>query len=294
MSKPTVVVVVNPTARRMTEEKADTLRRYFRQKSDLVDFVISERAGDITAAARRVSADRSLDLLVVAGGDGTLNEAINGISCPGPRIGYIPAGTSNVIRFELGIPFDILSAARIALSGRPVKVRPGIAGDRKFILMAGIGIDADIVRRVSGELKSSLGKAEYIRTGLKRIYRYSLPPLRVTVDGERVGYFWWAVIARSGYYAGNLRLVREATLDRDDLVAYLFKEGGRIPYLRYSVKTILGLPFSERDVLKVRSGSFTLESDGMVPYQVDGDYVGYLPLDVRLSQEWITIIAPQS
>ncbi len=292
MKKPSVVVAINPAARRMNREKADKLYRFFQENSKLIDFVVSKKAGDITIAAKRASGDSSVELFVVAGGDGTLNEAINGISCPGPKIGYVPGGTSNVIRFELGIPGDIISASMVALGGRAKRVRPGVAGGRKFLLMAGIGIDADIVRSVSGELKSHLGKAEYIRTGLSRIFHYSLPPVSVEVEGETMGDFSWAVIARSSYYAGKLRLVREATLDRDTLVAYLFRERGALPYLRYSLKTIFGVPFGKRDAVKVESESFILKSTGPVPYQVDGDFVGHLPLDVCMSEEWIEINTP--
>jgi YegS/Rv2252/BmrU family lipid kinase len=292
VKKPSVVVAINPAARRMNKEKADKLYRFFQENSKLVDFVVSKKAGDITTAAKRASGDSSVELFVVAGGDGTLNEAINGISCPGPKIGYVPGGTSNVIRFELGISGDIYRAAGTALWGKSKKIRPGVANGRKFMLMTGIGIDADIVHSVSGELKSYLGKAEYIRTGLKRLFHYSLPAVSVEVEGENVGDFFWAVISRSSYYAGKLRLVREATLDRDTLVAYLFREGGALPYLRYSLKTIFGVPFGKRDAVKVESDSFILKSTGPVPYQVDGDFVGHLPLDVCMSEDWIEINTP--
>jgi YegS/Rv2252/BmrU family lipid kinase len=292
MRKPSVVVAINPAARRMTKEKSDGLFRFFKENSDLREFFISEKAGDITTVAEKVSKDDSVELFIVAGGDGTMNEAINGISRPETKIGYIPGGTSNVIRFELGISKDIYEAGRTALWGKPKKVRPGIANGRKFLLMTGVGIDADIVQAVSGKLKSFLGKAEYVRTGLMRIVQSSLPPIRVKVEGESIGDFSWVVVSRSSYYAGRLRMVREATLDLEELVAYLYKKGGPLPYLKYSIKTLIGIPFNERDVVKARAGSLSLESSGPVPFQVDGDYAGILPLDVGLSDDVIEINTP--
>ncbi len=289
MRKPSVVVAVNPAARRMNREKTDALFRFFRENSDLREFYISEKEGDIRSVADRVSKEGSAELFIVAGGDGTMNEAVNGISCPGPKIGYIPGGTSNVIRFELGISVNIYEDGKTALWGKPKKVRPGIAGQRKFLLMVGVGIDADIVKAVSGELKSFLGKAEYVRTGLMRIARACIPPISVKRDGDDVGDFRWVVVSRSSFYAGKLRLVREASFDLDELVAYLYRRGGILPYLGYSVKTLVGIPFSGRDIVKARGAAFSLTSGGAVPFQVDGDYAGVLPLDVRLSDDWVEI-----
>jgi len=289
VKKKRVILAVNPAAKRVTGKKVEIISVCLGRRADLVDVLYSEKRGDITRIAREVSTRRLADLLVVFGGDGTLNEAVNGLSGDSVHLGFIPGGTSNVICHELNIPGNIERACEVALEGIPQKIRPGLAGGRRFLLMVGVGVDAEIVKSIDTERKKLLGKGEYILTGLKTFLRGRQIPFRVHVEGASLGPFVWGVFARSAFYAGSFRVVREADLREKILWAYLFRKGGRVKFMEYSLRTILGLPYSERDSLKLRGAGFTVSSEVPVPYQVDGDYAGETPVAISLDESPIVI-----
>ena len=163
-----LLLIVNPTAGRRRRGLVEAVAAGVRRDGWSVDIVETKAAGD----ARQLAATcdgRRYGVIAVAGGDGTINEVINGLAGRGddaPAVGIVPLGTANVLAHELGIGFSAAAVARTMVAGRPLLVQPGEAvngaGARCFSLMAGAGFDAKVVAGVSAPLKRRLGRGAYV------------------------------------------------------------------------------------------------------------------------------------
>src|SRR6188768_4334921 len=163
----TVLLIRNPTAGRRRRGLVDAVVRHVQAAGWAVDLVDTASVGDARRLAESCDASRYA-VIAVAGGDGTINEVVNGLSRRGagaPPLAIVPLGTANVLAYELGLDFKATSLAHTIMSGRAVLVHPGEAiggGDpRCFSLMAGAGFDAKVVAGVSARLKRRFGKAAY-------------------------------------------------------------------------------------------------------------------------------------
>ena len=150
-----MLLIVNPTAGRRRRGLVDAVASRVRAEGWTVDVVETQAAGDARRLAETCDASR-YGVIAVAGGDGTINEVINGLAGRGadaPAVGIVPLGTANVLAHELGLGFSAAAVARTMIAGRPVLMRPGEAvngaGARCFSLMAGAGFDAKVVGAVT-------------------------------------------------------------------------------------------------------------------------------------------------
>ena len=244
--------------------------------------------GDAEALARRAPLGRTV---IVAGGDGTVNEAVNGrLASGGGRLAVIPLGTANVLAAELGID-SLAQAAAAAAGGRPLACRPGIANGRAFLLMAGAGFDAHVVAGVSPRLKRALGKGAYVLEMLRQLFRFSFPAYRVRVDGV-VHEAASVVVARGRFYGGRFVLAPAARLERAALHVCLFRRGGPWRAIRYAVALALGrLPWLA-DVEILRGERIEIEGPPGDPVQGDGDIIARLPVAIELSPVALELMRP--
>src|SRR5689334_11122525 len=186
-----VLLIRNPIAGRRRQDLVDAVVRQLEAEGWAVEMVDTAAAGD----ARRLAESHEVDryaVIAVAGGDGTVNEVVNGLAARGesaPPLAIVPLGTANVLAHELGLAASATAVARTIMSGRAVLVHPGQAsgeGDpRCFSLMAGAGFDAKVVAGVSAGLKRRLGKAAYVWRSLIEARRYRPVRYAVEIDGER-------------------------------------------------------------------------------------------------------------
>src|SRR5437660_950350 len=170
----TVLLIRNPTAGRRRRGLVDAVVRQVRTEGWTVDLVDTEAVGDARRLAETCDGARYA-VIAVAGGDGTINEVVNGLAHRGgdaPALAIVPLGTANVLAHELGLGFGAAAIARTMVSGRALLVRPGEAcngGDpRCFSLMAGAGFDAKVVAGVSALLKRRLGRGAYLTARCRR------------------------------------------------------------------------------------------------------------------------------
>jgi len=292
--KSLVIVIYNPAARRASEEKIARATAYLKEKGFDVELLRTEMAGQ----ARQLAADalkRTPRLIIAAGGDGTVNEVINGIVRTDTPLGVLPLGTTNVLAKELDIPEDIYGALETAVTSRPKKVSLGMIetgsgrdyAARFFCLMAGIGLDGKAVYDVNAALKKISGKAAYILSGIYNIMGYSPEKLTFTVDGkEYSGYS--AVIGKAAKYGGNFKVTPDASLLDPSLFVCLFKSGRRRDLLRYAMGVIRGKHLTYRDVVYLKA--MEIEVRGNAHIQIDGDYLGLTPAKVSTARDVLTLV----
>jgi diacylglycerol kinase (ATP) len=298
VTKPRAAVLVyNPEAGRirsnrgLVEKLTAALRAHVRE----VEAVATE--GPRTAARTvREWIGRGAELVCVAGGDGTVNEAAEGLAGTGVPLLVLPAGTANVLSCEIGTGNNALRAAARLGEMEPASIAPGVLrnaqGERLFLCMAGAGLDARIVRMVSPEWKRRLGKLSYWEGGLAQLGR-RLEVFEAEADGRRFECSF-ALMARVRNYGGDLWIARHANLLEDRLAVVLFQGRSSLRYLKYFAGVLLNRLEGMRgvEVLDAESVRIRPLGDPAIDLQVDGEHAGFAPAEAGLSRERIVLLVP--
>src|SRR6476619_8227004 len=231
-----------------------------------VDLRFTSGPGDAAEIASRVARNGSSDV-IVAGGDGTINEAIQGLAGTNARLAIIPRGTANVLARELGLPLDDNQALRIAAQGKTRKIYMGLAIDestnvrRHFVLMAGIGLDASVVRRVQPSLKKRIGKGAFWISGLSHLATWNPKPFTLEIDGRTYN-ATFAAIGKSAKYGGDLAITPGARLDQREFEICMIETTSRLRYLHllsYAMRN--GMPRDKPEVRFVNAVSVKARGD---------------------------------
>jgi diacylglycerol kinase (ATP) len=249
-------------------------------------------------AARLAREARGAGTIAVAGGDGTINEAINGLAGGGARLALIPLGTANVLAAELGLPSDADALARIAAGDTVRAIHLGQAGlacgARRFSMMAGVGFDAHVVANVPLGLKRAAGKLAYGWQTFVEWLRFNPRRYRIIADG--VSYDCAsAILAKGRFYAGRYVAAPEASLDRASFEMVLFERGGRLAVLRYALALGLSRLHAANGVRIVRAREVSIEGAEGEPVHADGDLIGTLPVRFTIAPERLSVlVAPRT
>ncbi len=236
------------------------------------------------------------DLILVAGGDGTINEVANGMVFSHVPLGVLPAGTANVLATELGIGNKAAAAARSIREWAPERISIGqihtSLGSRYFLLMAGIGLDAHIVYEMNPRVKASLGKVAYWLGGFSRVGR-PVAQFDTALNGktQRAGF---VLASRVKNYGGDLTIARNASLFEHDFEVIVFEGRNAFRYLTYFMGVLIGTLGSFNGVTIERAQSFEVRSceDERVYVQVDGEFAGRLPAQVEIIDSALTLLMP--
>ncbi|MGE0724534.1 MAG: diacylglycerol kinase family protein [Alphaproteobacteria bacterium] len=287
------VVIHNPTAGWRRARRLGRALRRLAAAGIPVSLRRTTMRGDAERFARAAAADPATRALVVAGGDGTINEALNGLGASGLPLGILPLGTANVLAHELAIGATIGRSVDALRAGRARDVRLGIVDGRRFAMMAGAGFDAWVVAAVDPRVKRRFGKGAYLVAGLGVLRRWRPRRYRVTIDGavHEAG----SVICCNGrFYGGRFVLAPEARLDDDLLHVVLFAGAGRGAAVRYVLAMALGLVPRLPDVRVVAGRAITIVAvDGAAePVQADGDIVAHLPVTIAVAEATTRMLAP--
>jgi len=289
-----VILISNPAAKKASAKKIAAASYYLQSKGCSVEVLFTGKRGDAAVLARE-TINKSPSLIIAAGGDGTINEIANGIAGSEIPMAILPLGTVNVLARELGIPEDIKGALKIALTGTPRPVTLGkilcshlsTSVSRYFVLMAGIGYDADSVFCISETVKKFSGKSAYILGGIQALTRFSPNELTVSVDGNKFsGYS--AIIGNVSKYGGNFRVTPDARITDPFLYICLFKGKKRIDLLRYVSGIITGRHLRFRDIEYLRAES--VEITGNAHVQIDGDYLGMTPAKIEVVRDALRLV----
>ena len=257
-----------------------------------IDLRATTGPGDAIRLAARLGS--AYDTVLAAGGDGTINEVINGLMALAdpPPLGILPLGTANVLAHELGLPLYARGAAETIAAGRVRRIRPGlINGDRHFTMMVGAGFDARVVARVRSRTKRVVGKAVYYTAMAQEVLFYRPGPIRVQI-GNTVHEAGCVIVARGHYYGGSFVVAPAARLDDPVLHVCLFERDRRWPAAGYLLALGLGRLQKCPGFRIVPTQSVSLEAATDQPTQIDGDADGSLPIDITVADRSVAILAP--
>lgn len=235
-------------------------------------------------------------MIVAAGGDGTINEVAEGIVHSPVPLAILPGGTANVLAVETKLGTNLERAAEGVDKLHPRRISVGrVTADggrvsRHFLCMAGIGLDAHIVYKVNAALKARAGKLAYWAAGWSLIGR-SLPEFDIEIDGRRRRCSF-ALISRVQNYGGDFSIARKVTLFDDQFEVVLFEGRSTLRYVKY----LLGMLLNRLDGMKgvtVLTATRVVAScpdDNRVYVQVDGEFAGPLPAEIRIVPDALTLM----
>jgi diacylglycerol kinase (ATP) len=235
---------------------------------------------------------KGADLILVLGGDGTINEAVQGLAFSNVPLGVLPGGTANVLAMELGLGSRLeLAASRLAaFEPCPVALGriTGSFGSRHFLLMAGVGLDAVIVYNVSAGLKSAAGKLAYWVAGCGRFLN-RVDQLQVQVDSQ-VHQCGFALISRVRNYGGDLEIASRASLRSDDFEVVLFEGSSPLRYAWYMLGVAAKRVQGMRGVRSFRTRRVDILTTA--PLQIDGEYLGRLAVSIEIVPGALQLLLP--
>ena len=239
---------------------------------------------------------KNYDRLIVAGGDGSVSFAINELIKNNFdfkddfAIGYIPAGTANLLQAELSMNKKVDDIVNVLVSNNYKSSNLVKINDNYFFLMAGIGWDAKIVHSINSKIKKILGKIIFGIKGFQYFLFMNNKKLNVTFDGQ----FYqadWILSSNTKYYAGHHK-INKTNIFEDKLVTYIFKDLTRISLL-YSIFLIIlnGDLSKNKNVITTYSQNISIDGNDLIPVQIDGDNFGsYKKIHLNLSNKKVNFL----
>ena len=249
--------------------------------------------GDATRLARE-AVEQGLDLVCAIGGDGTVNETINGLAGAEVPLAIVPTGTVNVLAMELGIPLEPPDAVKLLEVGTVSWIDLGLAGDRYFGLMAGVGMDAAVVASLNPVLKKAFKEAAFAVQGLANYLTKEEPLIRVTTAERTVeGYF--AVFGNSSNYGGGFGITPLADMRDGLLDVCVLKDKSFLSTIWYWSAALINAHIKHPKVEYFRTEAaeiVTVEEGKEVLVQTDGEMAGKLPLTCRVVPRSLRVVVP--
>jgi YegS/Rv2252/BmrU family lipid kinase len=283
-----VLVILNPAAK---SDRARTMKEKIEALSPRIIVRMTSAAGDALLLSRK-AVEEGFRTIVAAGGDGTVNEVASGIAGSGVQFGVLPVGTMNVFSSELGIPQNNLPAAwQIIEAGFLRELDLPMANNSHFVQLAGIGLDAEVVRLTTPESKKSLGPVSYLLT-LAQVA--AVRPPKILLDPEdsprREGSF--VLVGNGRFYGGPFVLFKNARPDDGLLDVLVFQNQSHWDVVRYFQAIAFGNHPNLPDVEYFQTKAMTVHSSSDVPVELDGELASSLPCKFGFFRKKLPVLSP--
>jgi diacylglycerol kinase family enzyme len=277
------LILANPIAGGgRARTRAPALRAALDAAGIATELRFTERAGDARRLAGGATAPPS-DQVVAVGGDGTLNEVLNGLPDPSLPIAQLPLGTANVLATELRLPRKPAALAAAIVAGRTLDLAVGTAGARRFLLFVGAGLDGAMVERLEQVRSGTLGKSRWVAPVLHVVRRLPQHRLRVETDrGEILDDLREVLVTRVRNYGGVFRLTPGIAVGDGLLHVLGFRQRTRLQWLRAAFAAWTGRLRAGVHCEVRTARSLRIEGAEPAPFHVDGDFGGRTPLEIGL------------
>jgi diacylglycerol kinase (ATP) len=289
-----ILVIGNPIAGTGQADRwINVFARALEQHGHDVQVFMSKRSGEALEKAGAIDGD--IDRIVVAGGDGTVNEVINGLSDP-KRIPilHLPTGTANQLARSLDLPFDPYELANILEHGSIRRIDMGLVENHRFLLLVSSGFDARVAREVKKSRNDTLGYAGYVVPILRACASHRAHQLHVIIDDKQTIPGCNVMVLKVRQYGGVLVFAEEARLDSGHFEVCIFQQGS-IPWMSlYAVAGLVGKATELPGVIRVRARMVRIESEDPIPVEIDGDHFGITPVNIQMQPSVVPVIVPNS
>jgi len=293
-TKQTVIVSVNPNSG--ASSRRDLIDEV-QQKLSVAGFepLILSDITEVGTQSKRLNGAGQLRAVVAAGGDGTVSLLANTLE-QGIPLAIFPLGTENLLAKHLGLDADPDRLVKLLQHGREKKMDAGRANGKLFLVMASCGFDANVVEILHSKRKGHINHLSYFRPILSSIRRYRYPTLTVTIqDTEETLNGRWLFVFNVSRYARNLPLVPEADPCDGQLDMCSFRGGGTLRGIFYLTTVLLRKhrQWCTTEFRKFRKMTVTCDDpETAVPFQLDGDPGGHLPLEIETVSDYLTVLIP--
>jgi diacylglycerol kinase (ATP) len=263
--------------------------RILRHNGFQLSVQFTHRIGEVLSETRK-AVDLGFEAVIVAGGDGTTNEAINGIVPREVPLGILPFGGSNVIGRELSLPMHPVRAAAVIARRRTRKIDLGITKGKYFSMMASCGFDAYAITRTDPRIKKIINRHAYVWAGIKDFFGYKPTEIRLVLDDGKVretGTF--VAVTNCHFYGGWHEMTPFARVDDGFLDILIYQGKSQFGLARFAFHMVYKQHLRLKKVRYYRSRKVELESDGHTYIQVDGDPLGELPATVEIAPSAIKV-----
>jgi YegS/Rv2252/BmrU family lipid kinase len=289
-----VLVIGNPAAGSgRGRERTERLVRALEARGHAVEFFSTRAAGD----ARRHAGDREgrVDRVVAAGGDGTLNEIVNGLADPGATpLAPLALGTANMLAAALGVPRDPEALAQVVERGHVRRIDLGSVGATRFVGVVGVGFDALVTEEVRATRRGALGYSGYALPILRALRRYRAPRLEVRLDGGTPVDAGFAIVGNLPNYGGLFAVTPDARVDSGHLDVCLFRDASIAGLVGIVWPSWRGTLAKRRDVVVTTATRIAIDSadDEPASVQVDGDAWGKTPIEIGVQPRVVPMLVP--
>lgn len=286
-----IYLIVNPKAgRHKISRFIKAIQNILDQQGIKYDFSITDSPGAATEIAKKAVHEK-YELIFAAGGDGTINEVINGIVGSKAVLGIIPLGTINILALALNLPLNPIKALQLFIKGKIKKIDLGKANNRYFVIMAGVGFDSYAIYRVNLKWKKFLGALAYVIAAIYSVFKYKPKKIIIDIDNHRIdelGYF--VVVENISAYGGRFRINPNAKYDDGLLDVCVFKNHGALNAFRYFAGITFQRHIDYPDVRYYQCKKITLHSKENVLLHTDGDLVGSLPVEITAHKSELKVL----
>ena len=247
----------------------------------------TKKPGDATEIAKKEC--ENFEIIVAAGGDGTINEVINGIK-DNTKLGIIPLGTANILAIEAGIKNDVESICKSIENGTTKQIFISNINNKKFFLMAGIGYDGDIVHNMKPLLKKLFGKVMFGYLGFIEFLKMKKYEIIVETDEEKCSGNW-VLVSKAQHYAGPYKITKSTSIFDYGIICYVFRDLNRLSFLYYIFLILFyGDLYKSKKIKTLSSRKIKISSNKKVNIQCDGERYGTLPIEISFKSEPINLL----
>lgn len=283
-----IAVILNPAAR---GERARSLQARIADLAKGAALFSTSRSGEAESLARAAVKD-GFQIIVAAGGDGTVNEVVNGIAGTDAILGLLPLGTMNVFATELGLPASDLDRCWELISGRQIRrVDLPSANGKHFVQLAGVGFDAQVVKETSRAFKRSFGPLSYVVSAAQIAARQP-PRLRIESENAVTEEGSFVLVGNGRLYGGPFPFFKQAVIDDGLLDVLIFKRLNYIEIVRYLQDVIFSSQITSPEVEYIQTKSLRVTSDTPVPVEIDGELIGTCPVEFNIRNRALRVFAP--
>ncbi|HVB56112.1 MAG TPA: diacylglycerol kinase family protein [Candidatus Acidoferrales bacterium] len=302
------LLIYNPASGRRRHRRFVEVERASRilKEAGIATELAPTTARDTATGIARQAVEQRRGMVIVCGGDGTINEVVNGLAGSQVPMALLPAGTANILAKELGIPWDIPQAARLIPGGIVRRIAVGLAQlmnghssdavprhGRYFLCVAGAGPDGAIVNGIDENLKERTGILAYWAEGVRQFFRYRFPEMLIRSDSkERRATF--VILGRTAHYGGPFKITTGASLFEDSFEVLTNSQRNRFCYLTCLPALWLGRLRNVKGIEAWKAIEAVCEAAGTEPVyaQVDGEPIGAAPVSFRIVPDALSLVIP--
>ena len=281
-------VILNPAAH---SERAQRRQTRVQELAGTSVVYATSRTGEAESFARR-AAQEGYQKIVAAGGDGTVNEVVNGIAGTNTTLGVLPIGTMNVFANEIGLPtHDLDSCWRVIQNENTRLVDLPIANQKFFVQLAGVGLDAQVVKETSSAFRRSFGPVSYL-IAAAQIAARKPPRLFIESENASINEGSFVLIGNGRLYGGPFPFFKHAVIDDGLFDVVVFKRLGYLEIIKYLQDVVFSSEIRTPEVEYFQTRRLHVASDEEVPVELDGELVGNCPVEFSLHERSLRVLVP--